>query len=67
MTDVRAQFRLLVNAFSTLLMGLMSYYTDIPNELAIAIVGFVAIVLGFAEAVYDARCKRLDAARREGG
>lgn len=57
MSDVRAQFRLLVNGISTLLMLVFTNYTDMPNELAVALVGFVAIALGFGEAMYDARRK----------
>jgi hypothetical protein len=55
MGAARKQFDLLINAITTVVMLTLVFYSDIPNELAVAIVGLVACALVFGGALYDDR------------
>ena len=55
MGSARKQFDLLINAITTVVMLVLVYYSELPNELAVAIVGLVACLLVFGGAVYDDR------------
>lgn len=55
MGSARKQFDLLINAITTVVMLVLVYYSELPNELAVAIVGLVACLLVFGGAMYDDR------------